>query len=89
MWSDLHLRIILVTIWPWGWECPEWRQRDSGEAAGGQPGGDCRWPGLRRPSEVQRKVSTADTLLSGVLTTCHALLSTHEMCHLTYPPVSS
>lgn len=39
--SDLHCRkIILATVWPWGWECPEWRQGDSGEAAAGQAGGD-------------------------------------------------
>lgn len=64
MWSDLHCRkIILATVWPWGWECPEWRQGDSGEAAAGQAGGDWWWPGLGKPYEVERKVNTVNILL--------------------------
>lgn len=64
MWSFLHLRkMILATIWPWEWECTEWRQGDIGEAAAGQVGCDWRRPGLEKPSEVERKVNTVSILL--------------------------
>lgn len=55
VWSDLHFRkIMLVIIWPWGWERPEGGQGDSEETMVARQegtGGGLDWGNQRRWKE--------------------------------------